>query len=232
MIDICIQYHKYEQGWIMFTRGCKKTSYTLHKACLLCLNALKRSEEPKWVDRLLGLIEAAVSAGEEECLCLVANDILVRMADLSDSTRCFILKEFQEKTSRLDKNEKFISCLLEGVVRLCQKCEGTETSASCACYANSIYSMWKGKRTENILGKMKGEFDAEIYSNMLCVCETAEDSTGFYKVCQDVASSHTRLSRDMCARLEKFHLKACANSCSGVDTQQGKELIVRIVNKG
>jgi hypothetical protein len=203
MIDLCMQYGKYEEGWIVYQKGCEKSKYVLHKACVLALKALKESRDKKWIDRLLSILEDSSVCAEDGSCCLVADDIMRNLADVSEEIRTKILVEFTARVGRIGTNEELLSLIIRGLSRLARKCLNTKTCELCATYANLFYTQWKTCRNPGVISS---EYGSEVYSSMLGVCDTLKDRDGFNSICRDLADSEASITKDLCEKIESFNI--------------------------
>jgi hypothetical protein len=204
MLDLCMQYGKYEEGWAVYLNGCEKSKYVLHKACVLVLKALKASEDERWIGRLLSILEES-SSSEDGCCCLVADDIMENLADIPEETRMKILAEFAARVKHISTNGELLMLVIKGLARIVKQCLSTRTCELCATYANLFYTRWKACKTLGIISEDRGH-EAEIYSSMLGVCDTLRDCDGFNNICRDLVDSKASITKDLCEKIESFSI--------------------------
>lgn len=207
MMDLCIKYKRYEEGWIVYTRGCGKTNYVIHKACILALKALRETNGCKWISRLLEVVEDSFVAGDGEARYLIANDILESLPMLSEDTGSLVLKEFMGRVEVSDKNEEVISVVISGLFALCRNCESSQTCTMCADHADKLYSKWRTHRLySGYVFEEQDKVDSEIYSNMLGVFDVLKDKGRLLGVCRDLANSNIKMTKELHSRLQKLHM--------------------------
>ncbi|KAG5860157.1 hypothetical protein KMI_03g06100 [Encephalitozoon hellem] len=206
MMDLCIKHGKYEEGWVVYSRGCKKTPYVIHKACLLALKGLKETNDCKWTSRLFEVVEASAPE-EDDAKYLVANDIIENLSSLPENVRNLVLKEFITRMDLLDKNEEIVNLVIRGLLSLCKKCESDQESyTSFGDYADLLYTKWKKhKLCGRYTPESRDQIESEIYSNVLSVFDTLHDKEKVLGVCRDVVNSNTKITKELCSKIQSFH---------------------------
>ncbi|AFN83249.1 hypothetical protein EROM_061590 [Encephalitozoon romaleae SJ-2008] len=206
MMDLCIKHGKYEEGWVVYSRGCKKTPYVIHKACLLTLKGLKESNDCKWISRLFEVVEASAPE-EDDAKYLVANDIIENLSSLSENIRNLVLKEFITRIDLLDKNEEIVNLVIRGLLSLCKNCgNDQESHVSFGDYADLLYTKWKKhKLCGKYAPESRDQIDSEIYSNVLSVFDTLHDKEKVLGVCKDVVNSNAKITKELCSRIQSLH---------------------------
>lgn len=205
MMDLCIKYGKHEEAWVIYHRGCKRTNYAVHKACLLTLKALKDGDGNEWVSRLFEIVEESLASGEDDWKYLIANDILENLPTLPGETGNLVLREFIARMDMSDENEEIINVVIRGLFKLCEKCE--DSQELCGNYADKLYNKWKEHKThdEHFPGDHE-KIESEIYSNILGMFDVLNDKHKLFSVCRDLANSNTKITKELCSRLQKVHM--------------------------
>jgi hypothetical protein len=210
MIELCIKHSKYEDGWLIYEKATGGSDISIHKACMLCLTALKNTQDRRWVERISKIVERATTACPSSSR-IVADNILSKVAEFSENCRTQVLRTCSKMVCPARFSEEIASSLLKGFSTLCSKCEDDETCGICADYASQVYEKWKEHRSSQFtFFRRKGEYDGQIYENMLFVCDAVKDCDGFYAVCKDLMSSNTEINKELCHRLEQFHNRNCS----------------------
>ncbi|ADM11761.1 uncharacterized protein Eint_061570 [Encephalitozoon intestinalis ATCC 50506] len=206
MMDLCIKHEKYEEGWVVYSRGCKKTLYVIHKACLLSLKGLRQTNDRKWISRLFEVVEAS-GPEEDDAKYLVASDVIENLSALSENTRNLVLKEFITRMDLLGKNEKIVNLVIRGLLSLCQKCEESQKAhTSLGNYADILYTKWKKhKLCGNYPLDNRDQIESEIYSNVLSVFDTLQDKEKVLGVCKDVVNSNAKITKELCSKIQALH---------------------------
>ncbi|UYI27756.1 hypothetical protein J0A71_07g16390 [Encephalitozoon cuniculi] len=205
MMDLCIKHRKYEEGWIVYSKGCKKTPYVIHKACLLSLKALKETNDCKWISRLFEVIEAS-EPEEDDAKYLVANDVLENLSTLPENVRNLVLKGFITRIDLLDRNEEVVNLVIRGLLDLCRTCGHDKGHDLFGDYANLLYSKWKKhKLCGRYPPENQGKIESEIYSNMLSVFDALQDKEKVLSICRDMVNSNMKMTKELCSKIQTLH---------------------------
>ena len=210
MIDICIKYGKYEDGWKIYNNyNLIETSRFLRGVTLCCI-AMKNVKHCKWKKRLVEVIDLIFKNLDLLNLENLLENILINIENLPISQIIAIVNELQKHLIRLSLKESIIECLFNFYNIYCFEYQNQELNKICCTNAIYIYNKWNKSKTKNFnLFRKKTEFDTKIYSHMLGLCDIAKNCEFFSKVCKDLLKNDAHISRDLCRRLENFHSKNC-----------------------
>jgi hypothetical protein len=201
MIDICVEYRNFEQGWLIFVDGQRANSVC--KAACLCIHALKSSGDVKWVRRLRAVLGVASRSGVQVC-CELFESVIPLIYNLSESKRCEVVKSVVECSKDFLDNEELICCVLRSLYLLCRKCKTSGTCKVCLVCANEVYGRWKSSKKKFVFFSRKGKWDCKICENMLNVCAEA-DCGEFVRTCEDLIEFSVEIDSGICNKLEDFH---------------------------
>ncbi|KAK6089637.1 hypothetical protein P3W45_001403 [Vairimorpha bombi] len=212
MIDICIKYKKYEDGWNIY-EGCQfNDTPSFLRGITLCCSAIKNIKHCKWRKRLVEVINNVFYNKKDINFESVLENLLTKIENLPVNLVIKIINELQIHLIRISLNEEQIECLFNFYNVYCYSYQNTELNKICCQNAIYIYTKWNRVRTSKLnFFKKKTEFDTKIYSHMLGICDIAKNCDFFNKVCKDLIKNEAHISRDLCRRLENFHSKNCKN---------------------
>lgn len=209
MIDECINNRKYDEGWLIYTLGNGHIKEEFHRLSMLCITALCKGEDDIWAVRLINIIKSAIDKHEVSICCDLVNDIFNKIANIPEKLRFIIIREFIYRIRVMENDEKIVTLIIKGINELCKKCKNTETCDICVQHANMVYKEWKKNNTGGIFFKSHSKYENEIYENMLDMCDTIQDCSGFMNVCKDLIDNEAKINRSIYKKLQSIHNKTC-----------------------
>ncbi|KAG0436788.1 hypothetical protein DMUE_4053 [Dictyocoela muelleri] len=200
MIDVCVKYRHYEDGWLIYGWLIDKESATL-KASLLCVEGYRITHEPVWVTRLAQIYEQVIKNKKQPLCCTLTRDILDRISTHSDADKRIILKRVISKAGDI-VDDQIAKCMLRGIYNLSRNKSDNETLELLFEFAQNIYKWWK----DNCLSFFfTPSSSGDIYSTMLGVCGATKHINKFIDVCKDIKASKTKINSEILETLENFH---------------------------
>lgn len=208
MMDLCIKHGRYEEGWVVYSKGCRKTNYVVHKACILSLKALRERGDRTWVSRLFEIVDESYLGEDPDAMYLITNDILENLPVLPSHIGNVVLEGFIERMDMAKGDEDVVNLITGGLLKLCKKCEdNSQTCNLCVDYADKLYNKWRMQRGDgHRRGAGQNKIECEIYSNILGVFGSLKDKNRFIGVCRDLAGSNTKITKELSSRLQKLHV--------------------------
>ncbi|KAM0687190.1 hypothetical protein COBT_001576, partial [Conglomerata obtusa] len=209
MIKNCMQYKKYEEGYLIYSLLENKDDECLLKTSVLCLCALKNTGDRIWIERICDLLQACAIRNKNKTCCAVTNNILDQIKSVEDDGREILLINFLRILEKfhLEENEEITNCLLKGFCTLCMECKDTKTCDICYKYTLKIYKKWKNTHEGFFFFKSKSKLSDSIYSHVLGVCDENNDCGSFHDICKDILESRNEIGSSILYRLEKYHRK-------------------------
>ncbi|KAM0672078.1 hypothetical protein CWI42_070670 [Ordospora colligata] len=203
MMSLCIKHRKYDDGWAIYCKGCKKTSDVIHKGCILALNALKETDDQKWILRLFETVEESFSSGEGEAGYIAANDVLKNLSCFTEITRDLVLKEFVLRMDFLERNEQIVNLMIRELVELCKDYENDQDHAQYGEYTSLIYGKWKANKINGkyVIGGSE-EVESEMYLNVLSVFDCLCDRNKILEVLGDIVNSNMKITKELSLKMQ------------------------------
>lgn len=210
MISCCTNYQKFDEGYLIYSEIKNKDEQCMIRACSLCLNAFKISEDSVWLKRIYGIQQQAFTenipnAWRNMVILIFEN---LRLLNLSGVKEMIIhIVEYFDRL-HFEKDENLIKCMLKGFLTTISQRREKNICEICHKYAIFIYSRWRLKKGTGFMffKKRSIQYD-DIYSYILGVCDEYNDCDKFHDVCRDILKSNDKIGDNMLLRLEKYHLK-------------------------
>ncbi|KAH9411171.1 hypothetical protein HK407_07g11610 [Ordospora pajunii] len=203
MMSLCIKHRKYDDGWAIYCKGCKKTSDVIRRGCMLSLNALKETDDQKWILRLFEAVEESFRSGDSEAGYIAANDVLKNLPCFPEITRDLVLKEFVRRIDFLEEHEEIVNLVIRELVELCKDYECGQEYAHYGEYTNLFYGRWKNNKMsgEYVLGGNE-EIESEMYLNVLSVFDSLHDRNRILEVVGDIANSNMKITKELSLKMQ------------------------------
>ncbi|KAG0419111.1 hypothetical protein EQH57_0583, partial [Dictyocoela roeselum] len=228
MIDMCVKYHHYEDGWLIYDWLLDKDAATL-KAALLCIEGHRVTHDSVWLARLTLIYDQIVRDKKQPLCCTLTGDILERISTHSDEDKRIILKRVLSKAGKI-ADDQIAKCMLRGIYNLSRTKNDGETSLLLFEFAQNIYKWWKDNCVSFFFIPSSS---SDIYTSMLGVCSTTKQVDQFMGVCQDIKNSNTKINSEILETLENFHIEMKCN-CGLFDShiknaEFGKQLLKHVL---
>lgn len=211
MIDICIKYLNFEDGWIIFTNMDFVNTKSFIRGLNLCYVAIENLRHCKWKKRLVEVIDNIFLHKSKIDFTFLLETLLSKMATLPVNTLIKLINEVQTNLVNITLKEVHIECIFNYYNLYCYNTRNPEIYKICCQNAIYIYSKWLRSRSSMYIFKKKTDYDTKIYSHMLGICDISKNCDFFYKVCRDILNNDAQINRELCKRLQIFHAKNCQN---------------------
>ncbi|EOB15192.1 hypothetical protein NBO_7g0010 [Nosema bombycis CQ1] len=209
MIDLCVVHLKFEDGWLIYNNSFAVNTSGFSRAIRLCTVAFRTTKSAKWKRRLLEVINDIFNNLDKVNLMILLENSYVELETLGFSTFLRVISELQRKLIKIKLEEEVIDTILSSYYSATVALDSLDVSKKLCAYSMDLYSKWtKSKQSFMFLTK-KSSYDTRIYSNLLGICDNAKDCEQFYRLCKAILSDETRINREICRRLEKFHTNNC-----------------------
>lgn len=210
MISCCSTYRKFDEGFLIYSELVAKDEQAMTRACSLCLNAFKITEDRVWLERIYDILNNSFVNHSKETWRNLTMLIFENLRLLDLQGRKDMIVNIVEYFDRfhLEKDEHLIKCLMKGFFTMVSQCKESKLCDICHKYALFIYYKWKMKNdaTFTFFKKSKVHCD-DIYSYVLGVCDESNDSEKFHDICRDILRSNDGIGESVLCRLEKYHEK-------------------------
>lgn len=211
MIDICIKYLNFEDGWIIFTNTDFVNTKSFIRGLNLCYMAIENLKHCKWKKRLVEVINNIFLYKSKIDFTFLLEVMLSKMALLPVNTLLKLIHEVQTNLVNITLKEVHIECIFNYYNLYCYNTRNPEICKICCQNAIYIYSKWLRSRSSIYIFRKKTDYDTKIYSHMLGICDISKNCDFFYKVCRDILQNDAQINRELCKRLQIFHAKNCRN---------------------
>ncbi|KAH9411299.1 hypothetical protein HK407_06g11300 [Ordospora pajunii] len=209
MLELCVKSKHYEDGWLIYETHSNTNIISTSKVCVLCMNALRDTNDCKWIDRLAVLVESVVGRGEPESICALLESIMHRISELPQNRLASALNAMDGAIDRLSKYQDVVVYMLSAICALCTKCGTPEISSVCMRYARQMYGGWKKNTMKGTFSNHLDKATLEVQNNMLAACNALNDCEGFDEVCNDLARMNIDISKPLCICAYNTHNRNC-----------------------
>ncbi|KAF9760986.1 hypothetical protein NGRA_2918 [Nosema granulosis] len=209
MIDLCVKYMKFEEGWLIYNNSFGANTSGFSRAIRLCATALRISKNTKWRNRLLEVISDIFEHIENINTIVILENLFVDIEKLTVASFVKVVSELQERLIKAKIDDETVDTIL----RLYYNASATngDVAKKLCRYSMDFYSKWSKSKKRFCFFTRKTEYDTKIYSSLLGICDNAKDCEAFYRVCRAILRNETSINREMCRRLENFHTRNCKN---------------------
>lgn len=221
MIDVCVKYREYEEGWKVYSEVSRKERKSSDvqklslRACYMAVRALNHTGDRLWIDRFL----AVVANGTKDSSPSFIKDVILMLNDIENNrTLSFLVTQLLRLCCKVSLNCEGVKCTLEGCFCLLeqrQQEKELEDSLTLMCLRGvfDLYLLWKKtKKQSSLLSFFLGSSECtnDIYRAMLGICCKCKIEEIIRDVCEDIWNSGVTMDEQLMEHLREIHNVRCS----------------------
>jgi pentatricopeptide repeat protein len=223
MIDVCIKYREFEEGWKVYNEALRSGDSSIHKlsvrGCYMGVKALNYKAGDCWRERFLAVITASMKTVKP----LFLRQGILMLSEVEDGETLLYLTQQTLKIYHESRiSGEGVKCALEGCLCLLEKREEASFRNGILDSVFSLYSQWKRKRHGFLrLFFKSSECTSQIYMKMLCLCCICEKKERAQEVCEDMWNYGLEMNEEILEHLRSLHKGEC--DCDKFARASGKK---------